>query len=123
MERKILTMALDAFEKSIGIEIETELKDLETIVGDFRADAFIKIRIQEIELKFCVEVKHFVNRALLGILLNYRHYIPHGYKQLLVTKFVNPTMAEELKQNDINFIDMAGNAYINFFPAIFFIKG
>ena len=123
MERKILTMALNAFEKSIGIEIDTELKDLETFVGDFRANAFIKIQIRELELKFCVDVKHFVNRALIGILLNYRHHIPHGYKQLLVTKFINPIMAEELKRNDINFIDMAGNAYINYFPAIFFIKG
>ncbi|MBT3387633.1 MAG: hypothetical protein HN417_06855 [Desulfobacula sp.] len=123
MERKVLTTALNAFEESIGIEIETELKDLETIVGDFRADAYIKIQIREIELKFCVEVKPFVNRALLGILLNYRHHIPYEYKQLLVTKFVNPTLAEELKQNDINFIDMAGNVYINCFPIIFFIKG
>ncbi len=123
MEPKILKMALNAFEKSIGIEIETELKGLETIANDFRTDAVIKIRIQKIELEFYVEIKSVVNRALLGILLNYRHYIPRGYKQLLVTKFVNPAMAEQLKQNDINFIDMAGNAYINSFPAFFFIKG
>lgn len=32
-------------------------------------------------------------------------------------------MAEQLKQNDINFIDMAGNTYINYFSAFFFIKG
>ncbi len=123
MERKIITMALDAFEKSIGIAIETELENLETNIDDFRADAFIKIRIREVELKFCVEVKKNVSRTLLGMLLNYRNYIPNGYKQLLVAKYVNPTMAEELKQNNINFIDMAGNVYINQFPIVFFIKG
>jgi len=123
MERKIITMALDAFEKSIGIPIETELDNLETNIGDFGADAFIRIQIQEVELKFCVEEKKVVNRTLLGMLLNYERYIPHNYKQLLVAKYVNPTMAEELKQNNINFIDMAGNAYINYFPIVFFIKG
>lgn len=123
MERKIIAMALGAFEKSIGIAIETELVNLETNIGNYRADAFIRIRMQEVVLKFCVEVKKNVNRTLLGMLLNYKHYIPQGYKQLLVTKYVNPAMAEELKQNNINFIDMAGNAYINCFPIVFFIKG
>lgn len=123
MKRKTIAMALDAFEKSIGIGIETELEIFEAIANDFRADAFIKIRIREMELKFCVEVKKNISRTLLGMLLNYEHYIPDDCKQLLVANYVNPVMAEELKQNNINFIDMAGNAYINYFPIIFFIKG
>ncbi len=69
---------LDALEKSSCIGIETELENFETVTNDFRTDVLIKIRIREVEIKFCVEVKKNVSRTLLGMLLNYRNDIPNG---------------------------------------------
>jgi hypothetical protein len=42
---------------------------------------------------------------------------------LLVAKYINGQMAEQLKQDGIEFIDTAGNAFINQPPLYIFIKG
>ena len=45
------------------------------------------------------------------------------YPLILVTKYVNPLMAEERKQERIEFSDTAGNTFINQQPIYIFIKG
>jgi hypothetical protein len=42
---------------------------------------------------------------------------------LLVTRYVNPQMAEELKTEGLEFMDAAGNAYVNQPPAYIYVKG
>lgn len=42
---------------------------------------------------------------------------------LLVTRYANPVMAEELKQDGIEFIDTAGNAFIDRYAVHIFVKG
>ena len=44
-------------------------------------------------------------------------------KALLVTQYVNPNMAERLKQMDIPFLDTLGNAYLNAPPIFIYMKG
>jgi hypothetical protein len=45
------------------------------------------------------------------------------YQLLLVTRYVPGQQADRLKKNNIQFIDMAGNAYINQPPLYIFVKG
>jgi hypothetical protein len=42
---------------------------------------------------------------------------------MLVTDYVNPNMADRLKEMDLAFIDIAGNAYLNEPPVFVCIKG
>lgn len=42
---------------------------------------------------------------------------------LIISEYVNPKMAERLRDMDIGFLDLAGNAYINAPPVYIFIKG
>jgi len=42
---------------------------------------------------------------------------------LLVTKYINPQLADELKQNGTEFVDAVGNTFINQPPLYVFIKG
>jgi hypothetical protein len=44
-------------------------------------------------------------------------------KGMIVAKYINPNIADELKQLDVPFIDTAGNAYMNEPPLFVFIKG
>jgi hypothetical protein len=44
-------------------------------------------------------------------------------KALLVTRYVNPNMAERLKQTGIPFLDTLGNAYLNVPPIFVYAKG
>ena len=124
MGHKLLKNALAAFIDNTGLRIDIEqddyLFDDETGSWDL-----ITMRIEKaLDLKFLVRVEDKTfSKAFLSIFLNYRSEVRSGYKELLVTKYVNPKMAEQLKEKKVNFIDSVGNAYINYPPAFFFIKG
>ena len=84
-------------------------------------DRLLRLEIQEIELIFCVEIKNVITTAGIAVLLLQKN--KHTHQQLLVTRYIAPQMANKLKENEIQFIDTAGNAYINHFPLYIFIKG
>ncbi len=46
-----------------------------------------------------------------------------GTAVVLITSYVNPVMAERLKQMNLPFIDTAGNVYLNLPPLYFYVKG
>ncbi len=56
-------------------------------------------------------------------LLAMMHKGEFDHPLLLVTKHIDTQMADELKQNGTEFIDTAGNAFINQPPLYIFIKG
>jgi hypothetical protein len=118
-ENDLLELALDALKKNINLIIEVEkqypINNISTI------DLLIKIKLQKMDLYYGVEIKPAVNKADLGVLLRQKGNFPQ--QQLLVAKYVNPNMAEELRKNGIQFIDIAGNAYLNNFPLYVYIKG
>jgi hypothetical protein len=45
------------------------------------------------------------------------------FPTILITKYVNPEMAEELRQAGVEFADTAGNIFFNQPPVLIFIKG
>jgi hypothetical protein len=115
----ILEHALDALKKNINLTIEVEKQH--PINNTVRIDPLIKIQLQQMDLYYCVEIKPAVNKTDMGFLLRQKGQFPH--QQLLVTGYVNPNMAEEFKKNGVQFIDLAGNAYLNNFPLYVYIKG
>lgn len=119
MENKILKQAIASFKKNFGFQIEIE--EFQNDNYDLSIDAVLKIKIQLMELKFFAEIKSTVNSSIIGFMLHHKNDFPHT--QLLVSNYINPVMAERLKDNDINFVDVAGNAYINAYPVFIFVKG
>lgn len=119
MENKILKQSIVSFKKNFGFQIEIE--EFQNDNYGFRTDAVLKIKNQPMELKFIAEIKSTVNSSVIGFMLHHKNDFPHA--QLLVSNYINPVMAEILKDNDINFIDTAGNAYINAYPVFIFVKG
>jgi hypothetical protein len=119
MEKKLLKQAIESFKENFGFQMEIE--DFQHHNSELRIDAVLKMTIQQMELKFYAEIKSTVNSSLIGILMHHKNDFPHA--QLLVSNYINPLMAEKLKENDINFIDVAGNAYINAHPVFIFVKG
>ncbi len=115
---KILEKALSAFQKATGLNVDIhDYEDDE--VG--HPDAFIKIAYEDVELDFAMAVKMEITRATIGVIAQEFFNFPE--KGLLITRYVNPQIAELLKEMDIAFIDTAGNAYINQLPLYVFIKG
>ena len=57
----------------------------------------------------------------VGLAIEQMNQLPG--KALLVTQYVNPNMAERLKQMDVPFLDTLGNAYLNAPPIFIYVKG
>lgn len=68
-----------------------------------------------------VVVKKWVTNTTLGATLV---QLTKGEGEpLLITEYVNPNIAEKLKQHKIQFLDTVGNAYINRPPIFIYVKG
>jgi hypothetical protein len=115
---KILEKALNAFQKATGLNVD--IHDYEYDNAGY-PDAFMRIAYEDVELDFAVEVKLGITRATIGLVA--QKFLQFPEKGLLVTPYVNPRIAELLKEMDIPFIDTAGNAFINQPPLYIFNKG
>ena len=119
LENDILKHALDTFKRNIDLPIEIKVEN--PMNDKLRGDAILKIRVDKMDLYYCAEIKTTINKTTIGFLLHQQRNFP--YPQLLVTEYINPIMAEELRKNGIQFIDINGNTYIKNFPLYIYIKG
>lgn len=111
-EKNIIDKAIARFEEETGLR-------LVPFFTDEKID--VVLREKEYDLKFNGEVKLLIDKAKLGLIknqLNRFNNIP-----LLITWYANPENIDLLKNLEINFIDAAGNAYINVPPLYINIKG
>ncbi len=121
IEDNIFNLAIDEFNKDKKIKLKIEIKKDGKNIRGFRFDKLVKFRYQKKDLLYCVEIKQHINNSVIALLLQYNKILPYPF--LLITRHVNNNKAEELKKNGIQFIDTAGNAYINYYPIYIFIKG
>jgi len=118
IEDEILQQALNALIKNVQLKVETDA------IGHTatQPDRLLRMMFQGTELRVYAEIKaNFKTRA--DRMLFKMHKMELKEPLLLVTRYVNGEMAEQLKQDEIEFIDTAGNAYINRPPLYIFIKG
>jgi hypothetical protein len=114
-EREILQKALQRLQKVTNLNVQVEY-------GNTDFDAVVRIRLHEMEWDFTAEVKKRVTPATLGIFTQQPRLFQQEQNGLLVTEYVTPQMADRMKEMGIQFIDAAGNAYINEPPLFIFIK-
>jgi len=117
-EKKIVEEAMRVFEKTTGLEVYLQAEYLNDAVYP---DGLVRIAHQNLQWHFAVEVKARVTRATVGI--KQLDLFNREEKTLLITEYVTPPIADQLKGQNIFFIDTAGNAYINEPPLYVFIKG
>jgi hypothetical protein len=120
-EIEILNEALEKFRRTTGLTVEVMEFGVRGIQGKFIQDATIKIKWEDINFLFAIEIKNVVNEAILaGVAHQMGQFQQRG---LLVAKYINPQTADRLHLMDIFFIDTAGNAYINQPPLYIYVKG
>lgn len=122
MERKLIKIAVDALRKNTGFNIEVNFTGMVFEGVEYADDQLLEIQIGNVRIEYRVEVKPTINKMIANMLGETKYNQPN-IKHLLVTKFVNPALAERLKENDIHFIDTAGNAYIRQLPVLIYLKG
>lgn len=120
-EIEILNEALDMFRRTTGLTVEVVGFTNREPFDNFVQDATINIKWEDRNLRFAVEIKNVVNEAILAGVVHQMGLLKQ--KGLLVAKYINPQTADRLQKLDIQFIDTAGNAYINQPPLYVYIKG
>jgi hypothetical protein len=120
-EDEILKLAIEAFRKNVPVQVKVDTLAKEPRYGNFRPDRLLGIEINGKEFTYCAEIKNIFTEANRMLLLMRKHKLPHPL--LLVATHVNTHAAEELMNDRIEFIDTAGNAFINQPPIYIFVKG
>ena len=116
-EQEILGGAVLAFEQEAGLHLRIERR--ESMSGRLPVDAIVMLEPGERVLT--VEVKKWAQHGNLGALINRVRQLPG--EGLLVADYINPRMAETLRRQNVQFIDVAGNAFINQPPVYVYVTG
>ncbi len=119
-ESELLQLAVEALRNNLPGQ--AEIKTVNPVRDPrVRADYIFRIALGPKAITYYAEVKANVTKA--GKLLVMMRKTELNHPLLLVTKYINPQLADELKQNGTEFIDTAGNAFINQPPLYVFVKG
>jgi hypothetical protein len=113
----ILGDAIKAAQAQIGIELHIKRRDYK--IENRHIDAIIEV--PGVEEPLMVEVKKWAQQANFGALINQVLNLPG--KGMLVADYINPNMADKLRRENIQFLDLAGNVHINMPPVYVFVKG
>ncbi len=116
IEQDVLNAAIEAVNRTAGIKIKATPKKKE---GDMLIDAELTIDGYK-KARFAAEIKKWAQQANFGALVNQVKRMPG--KGMLVADYVNPKMADRLRELEIPYIDTVGNAFINEKPLYVFIK-
>jgi hypothetical protein len=118
----IFQAALDKCRNNIVIPIRFEVVATEPVYyNQLRADKVLQMEVNNKTVQYFVEIKNNVTKANIGLIVQQKGKLPTPL--LLVANHINEFIAEHLKENKIEFIDAAGNAFINQPPLYVFVKG
>jgi hypothetical protein len=114
-KHNILEQALKAFQKTTGIR---------AVAKNNSSANKILFANKNINYTCGFEVKLTFNKYIIAFEAGTRQTTNNLLEpKILVTRFVNPQMAEQLKTLNMPFIDTAGNAYFNQADMFIYVKG
>ena len=117
-EHVLLDAAIEAVQ---GLGVVVEIVQRNPQLGRARADALVRVTHGGQEVLYAVEVRRTLHPATLGAALQQLERL--GQQAMLVTDYVTPALADELKARHIAFLDTAGNAYFEQPPLLIWVKG
>jgi hypothetical protein len=122
IEEEIFRLAAEALKNHVPLQDGIETLELYPALRlNFRPDRLIRMVIHGKELRYYAEIKTNVTKTQRFLLLLNKQELE--YPIFLIARHINTGTAEELRKNNIEFIDTAGNAFINNPPIYIFIKG
>lgn len=107
LERTMLEATLAAVHRTAGIKLKAQMQVKR---GNRLLDAEITIDGLK-KVRFAVAVKKWAQQANFGAMVNQLQQLPG--KGMLVADYVDPMMADRLRDLEIPYIDTVGNVYIN----------
>ena len=118
-EKDMFDQAIEALRQAAGLQIE--VTHFEPAGTHKRADAYVNIAHNNKNYEFVVEVKNVDRFATVA---QVKHQLEEFNKApLLIAPKLTEAAANNCKELGLNFIDLAGNAYINEPDFFILIKG
>ncbi len=121
-EDETLRKAVEAFRKNAPMQATIGTLEAEQPPeAELQPNRLLCMTTQGREFLYHAAIKTAVTKANRLLLLLDREHLPHPI--LIVTKYINPQLAEQLRADGMEFIDAAGNVFLNQPPLYVFIKG
>lgn len=121
IKKEIFQLAAEALADHVPLQRGMETLQNPAPGTDVHPDTLIRMVVHGKELRYHAEIRGNVTKAQKLLLLLNRQERKHPI--LLVARHVNTETAEDLRKNNIEFIDTAGNAFLNNPPVYVFITG
>lgn len=119
IETDILQQALTAFQRETGIHPEFLLE--KHLPPGMYLDGKLRLTGNFPTAEFNVEIKTAINEAILGRIA--QHVLTNPEDNILVTRYAPPHLAKKMKELHIQFMDTAGNAFVNKPPVFVYTYG
>tara|TARA_R110001592_G_scaffold329928_1_gene611929 strand:- start:3105 stop:4136 length:1032 start_codon:yes stop_codon:yes gene_type:complete len=116
-EQRIVEITIEQFQNETGLRITFD----PIPVTDQDGDGVLHLLDTGKKLK--VEVKKWAANATAGNLVAKMQQIAEPGNGVLIADYIDPRKAEKLKEAKVQFLDTAGNAYLNQPPIYVFITG
>ncbi|ROT96203.1 hypothetical protein EB809_17360 [Marinobacter sp. R17] len=114
MDVELLDQALEAFENETGLE-------LKLVSMEARPSVDATLVLEPRGPKYSAELKRWAPQANLGAMIAQLNKLPTP--ALLVADYINPNMADRLRDAGFQFIDASGNAYLKTQTLHIYVKG
>lgn len=112
IQKIILNAARDAFAKETGVALE---------LVERGPEHFLRLEFQGTTAELEVWIESGPQKLATDLIL--RNWVQNPEQHLVVRQQVTGAVADKLRQGGVQFIDTAGNGYINRPPLYLFIKG
>jgi len=124
MEAAILDAAMTAL-RNQGLDAEVTARDVPLRATHRRVDALARLGVDGRTVEYLIEAKRRLTPATLGATLAQLDQLrAHDNRpQVLVTDYVTPPLAEQLKVMNTQFADAAGNAYLRLPGMLVWVTG
>src|SRR5262245_32915917 len=119
-ERTLLEKALSSLKRSSGLQVQISASDRRKKNAPETGE-LIKLGVKEQQAYSAVIKNHLTNNILGYLIAELKK--PRSWPGILVTRYVTPQQAEKLRLANVQFIDTAGNAYINQPPLYILVTG
>ena len=115
----LLEQAIDAFKRETTLQVHKG--QLQVNIAEKLVDATLQIEGANRTIEYFVEIKSEITDAAIGKLAH--QFAGTSGRWLVVTRYVPTYLARRMKDLNIQFMDTAGNAYVNEKPLLVFIHG
>jgi len=116
---KTINSILDRFSKTTNVTFK--ILNKEKVLKVEGIDPLVSLSYGGASFKFALEYKSLLDAKSLEAIIYYLKQLPE--EGILCARYINKKIASQLKEQNVPFIDLAGNAYINKPPILIDIQG